>query len=602
MRSPHPADASVWSSAPFDAALAEQARHFIAHLNAAQRMWLSGYLAGALANVPSVAAEPATATRPIATILYGSHSGNCEQLAKQLHSALASRGLSVELLDMIDCRKNHLQDAQHLFVLVSTHGDGEPPERALPLYELLHSRKAPKLDHVQFSVLALGDSSYEKFCETGRRFDAQLEALGARRLHALTECDVDFQPLAEQWINAMVEKLGHIEVSAKPAASSPARSTASIATAYTRKNPFAAPVLVNQRLTARGSTKDVRHIELSIEGSGIHYEPGDALGVVPRNHSMVVSELLDALPFDPESAVTVGGGSMSLRDALTEHFDIGLLTRSLLERYSAAVKSDALSALLAPERQADLDRFLHGRHLIDLVLEYPPSGLEVAQFTALLRPLAPRLYSIASSPRATPDEVHLTVRLVAYESLGRSRRGVVSSALAELTGETATAAVYPHRNPAFRLPDDPDAPVIMVGPGTGVAPFRAFLADREAVGARGRNWLFFGDRSFRHDFLYQTEWLAWRKKGLLRLDVAFSRDTDRKIYVQHRLQEHGAEIYSWLENGAHLYVCGDAQHMAPDVERTLLGMIEQHGARSRELAAEYLLELQRSRRYQKDVY
>jgi sulfite reductase (NADPH) flavoprotein alpha-component len=592
----------IWPAAPLDAAQAIELQRVIATLNPAQRMWLSGYLAGSLCGAPKPASETVASGRPIATILFGSHSGNCERLAKQLRDALSQLGMNVVTLDMLDCRKNHLQEAQNLFVLVSTHGEGDPPERAIPLYELLHGRKAPQLNHAQFSVLALGDSSYEKFCETGRRFDVRLEALGARRLSPITECDVDFEPSAGQWISGVVGKLAR-EHSASPLIdiSAPPRVSASIATAYTRKNPFAAPALANQRLTARNSTKDVRHIELSIEGSGIHYEPGDALGIVPRNRIADVAELIDALQFDGESAVTVGGQSTSLRTALIEQLDIGLLTRSLLQRYATSA-APALTALFEPERQADLERFLRGRHLIDLVVEHRPLDIEPSMFAQLLRPLAPRLYSIASSPRATPDEVHLTVSRVTYESFGRTRRGIVSDALADLTDADAIAYVYPHRNPAFRLPVNADTPIVMIGPGTGVAPFRAFLAEREAIGASGRNWLFFGDRSFHADFLYQTEWLDWRKRGLLRIDVAFSRDTSQKVYVQHRMREQGAELFAWLQAGAHIYVCGDAQFMAPDVERALLEVIQQHGGQSSEQAAEYLLQLQRERRYQKDVY
>jgi sulfite reductase (NADPH) flavoprotein alpha-component len=594
-------DTAIWANAPFDSALAEQVQRLIAKMNPAQSMWLSGYLAGGLKSTkPVLAASPSS--RPIATILFGSHSGNCERLAKQLSAELTQRGLHVLTLDMLDCRKNHLQESQYLFVLVSTHGEGDPPERAVPLYELLHGRKAPKLSNVRYSVLALGDSSYEKFCETGRRFDAQLEALGASRLSPITECDVDFEAPAGQWIGDVVESLSR-EHSANVSVDGVApRATASIATAYTRKNPFAAPVLVNQRLTMPDSTKDVRHIELSIEGSGIHYEPGDALGVVPRNSESIAAELIDTLGFAQEAPVTVGGQSISLRSALIEHFDIGLVTPSLLQRYSAAINASDLAALLGTDRQADLARFLRGRHLIDLVREHAPVGLDVGTFAQLLRPLAPRLYSIASSPRATPDEIHLTVSRVTYESFARTRHGVVSNALAGLVDADATALVYPHRNPAFRLPENPETPIIMIGPGTGVAPFRAFLAEREAMGATGRNWLFFGDRSFHSDFLYQTEWLAWRKRGLLRIDVAFSRDTPEKIYVQHRMRQQGADLYAWLQDGAHIYVCGDAQFMAPDVERALLEIIQRHGDVSDEQAAEYLLQLQRERRYQKDVY
>lgn len=600
-------EVAPWASAPFEPALAEEARRLIGRLDAGQRLWLSGYLAGSLGATPAKAA-PAASARPLVTILYGSHSGNGEQLAQRIGAAVTRRGLSFVCLDMLDCRKNHLQEAQHLLVVVSTHGEGEPPDRAKPLYELLHSRKAPRLEHVRYSVLALGDSSYAMFCETGRRFDAQLEQLGAQKLHARVECDVDFQESADRWMDAVVESIAREHASSvttesvSPSAS-PASAGATIATAYTRKNPFQAEVLVNQRLTTRNSTKDVRHIELSIEGSGIHYEPGDALGVVPRNAEQDVAAVLEHLPFGAEAAVEVGSQSMALREALLQHFDIGLLTRPFIERYGAATQDAELARLASAGQEEDLQRYLHGRHLIDLLQEHPPAGLDVATFAQTLRPLAPRLYSIASSLRATPGEVHLTVSHVAYQSHGRERHGVVSRSLALLTDEGATAPVYLQRNPAFHLPADASAPLIMIGPGTGVAPFRAFLAEREALGARGRTWLFFGDRSFWSDFLYQAEWLEWRKSGVLeRIDVAFSRDGAQKVYVQQRIRERSREVYDWLENGAHIYVCGDAQAMAPDVERALREVVQEQRAVSAEQAEEYLMQLQRDRRYRKDVY
>lgn len=599
-----PQTVAAWASALFDPALADEAQRLIGRLDARQRLWLSGYLAGSLADVAVKAAAPADASQPLVTILYGSHSGNGEQLAKQIAESVARRGLSSVCMDMLDCRKTHLQEAQHLLVVVSTHGEGDPPDRAKPLYELLHGRKAPKLEHLRYSVLALGDSSYAMFCETGRRFDAQLQQLGGRRLCARAECDVDFQATADRWIEEVVESIAREHASTTPSVgASSARPSATIATAYTRKQPFQAAVLVNQRLTTRTSTKDVRHIELSIEGAGIHYEPGDALGIVPRNRDSDVDALLELLPFAAEANVDVGSQSVTLRDALTHHLDIGLLTRTAVERYSEMTKDAALRELASAGREDDLRRYLSGRHLIDLLQAHRPADLEPGAFVQMLRPLAPRLYSIASSLRAVPDEVHLTVSNVAYESHGRERHGVVSAALAQLTGEAAVAPVYLHRNPAFHLPAAADAPLIMIGPGTGVAPFRAFLQEREAVGARGRNWLFFGDRSFWSDFLYQAEWLEWRKRGVLeRIDVAFSRDGVQKVYVQQRIREKGREVYAWLENGAHIYVCGDAQSMAPDVERALTEVVREHGAMTAEQADEYLLQLQRDRRYRKDVY
>jgi len=575
----------------------------VARLDVAQRMWLSGYLAGsAHGTLPEPV--PVQSAAPLVTVLYGSQTGNAQNVARGIADALAQRGIAHTLIDMLECKKNELEQAQILLVVVSTHGEGEPPDRAVPLYELLHGRKAPKLAHLRYAVLALGDSSYEKFCQTGKDFDARLEALGAQRLHPRADCDVDYEETARAWTEGVLARIAEIAPAGAAAAAAvrPAASLASVSNAYTRKNPFHAPVLTNQRLTARGSTKDVRHIELSLEGSNIRYEPGDAIGIPPRNHASDVDALLEVLRFDPETPVG-DATPQSLRQALTERYDIGPLSASFVERYAAAIKSDELARILSEENRPALAKWLRGRHVIDLVQEYPPVGLDAAAFAQLLRPLAPRLYSIASSQRVVPDEVHLTVGLVEYESFGRRRRGVVSGMLADLTDEDATVPIYLHRNTSFRLPADPDRAIIMIGPGTGVAPFRAFVAEREAIGARGASWLFFGDRNFETDFLYQAEWLDWRKRGVLqRIDVAFSRDQNEKIYVQHRMLEQGARLWEWLQEGAYVYVCGDAEHMAPDVHAALLQIIERHGGYSAEGAAEYLLQLQREARYQRDVY
>lgn len=598
-----PAAASPAAEAfPFERTLADEVQRLVGRLDAGQRAWLSGYLLGSIGMSGGAAPAAAPNVRPTATILFGSQSGNCQSLAEHLDEALAAAGVTRVVLDMLDCRKADLEQARHLLVIVSTHGEGDPPDRARPLYDLLHGRKAPKLADLKYSVLALGDSSYERFCEVGRRFDAQLKALGAQRLHERVECDVDFQQSADRWIEAIVTRLAAAQAEDARLVAHP-RQSATIATAYTRKNPWQAPVLANIRLTGRESSKDVRHIELSLEGAGIHYEVGDALGVVPRNPETEVDALLEHLPFDAECAVEVGGGSTSLRASLTDHLDIGPVNSSLLERYATLTGHPALLELTTGEGKEQRESVLHGRHLFDLVAEYPPHGIDVAEFVRILRPLAPRLYSIASSPHATPDEVHLTVRVVTYESRGRTRGGVVSTALGHATDAHARIAVYPHRNPAFRLPVDCNAPIIMIGPGTGVAPFRAFVAERSALGARGKNWLLFGDRTLRSDFLYQTEWLDWRKRGALhRLDVAFSRDGNEKVYVQHRIREHGATLYAWLQEGAYLYVCGDAKQMAADVDAAIRQAVRSHGALSDEQVEEFMLNLQRERRYQRDVY
>ena len=589
--------ADPWAAAPFDASAVAEARSLVAKLDARQRLWLSGYLAGSLE--PASAAVPAKETPPPAvTILYGSQSGNAEQLAQRLAARLAEQRAGYRVLDMLDCRRKDFENAETLLVIVSTHGDGDPPDRALSLHELLHGRKAPRLEHTRYAVLALGDSSYEKFCETGRQFDARLESLGAKRLSARVDCDVDFEDAAQRWIETVASAVADSAPASEPTLAVPRPS--STTNTYTRKNPFRAAVLANQRLTSRGSSKDVRHIELELDGSSIHYEPGDSLGIVPRNRADEVEALLAALRLPPDAPVESEGQTLELRAALLERCEIGALSAAFVRRYASAVSSVDLARLA--ENEIELARYARGRDLLDLVTQCPPHALDAAAFAKLLRPLAPRLYSLASSQAATPDEAHLTVSVVEYEALGRDRRGVVSGPLAELDDD-ATLPVYLQRNTAFRLPAAADAPIVMIGSGTGVAPFRAFIAEREAAGAKGRNWLVFGDRSFEHDFLYQAEWLHWRRNGILtRLDVAFSRDQEHKIYVQHRLLEHGAALWAWLQENAHIYVCGDAARMAPDVESALLAVIREHGALSDDDARNYLLELQRARRYQRDVY
>jgi sulfite reductase (NADPH) flavoprotein alpha-component len=579
-----------WSIAPFDAQTVQALRNLVQPLNAAQRLWLSGFLAGSA----NLEAPVAGAAAPIAkdaaiTILFGSQSGNCERVATQLSQALSERGIAHVCRDMLDCRKNHLQDAAKLLVIVSTHGEGDPPDRAVSLHELLHSRKAPSLKHLKYSVLALGDSSYEKFCETGRQFDARLAELGAQALHARVDCDVDFEAAARQWIDAVVADVTADQPAVASAQRTPERALASVTTAYTRKNPFQAAVLANQRLTARGSEKDVRHLEFSLEGSGMHYEPGDALGIVVRNSAANVERLLAILPYEADTLVRHESAAQPLREVL-HHCDIGAVTRAFTHKYLERIGAQA----------AQTSSFVN---LTSLVTAFPPKTLGADDFAQLLRPLAPRLYSIASSAKSTPDEVHLTVALVQFEFDGQLQYGVASHQIADMAGEAATAPVYLHRNPNFRLPSDATVPIIMIGPGTGVAPFRAFLAERDALGARGRNWLFFGGRQFRSDFLYQAEWLDYRKRGLLnRIDLAFSRDQTQKIYVQQRMREQGRQLFSWLQEGAHLYVCGDAQYMASDVHQALLDVLREHGGYSAERAAEEVLELQRARRYQRDVY
>lgn len=591
------AEADTWSNAPFDMATKDAIRSIVGRLGAGQRLWLSGFLAGS-ASTPAVPLQTGTsAAAATTTILFGSQSGNSEKIARQLADVLGTRRIDVRVLDMLDCRNKDLDRTTTLLVVVSTQGDGDPPDRAIALHELLSGKRAPRLGHLRFAVLALGDSSYDNFCATGRDFDVRLEALGATRLEPRVDCDVDFAAKAGTWIASIADKIAAETAPAELAR--PARAETEVADTPTRARPFGAAVLANQRLTARGSSKDVRHVELSLAGSGIRYEPGDALGIVPRNRTEDVDALLEAARLGAETPVESGGRSLALRDALLER-DIGAVKTPLLRRYAAAIANDRLAALETDE--LELARYAQDRHLLDVVTEYAPHGIDAVTFLALLKPLAPRLYSISSSPSVAADEAHLTVGIVEYEALGRGRRGVVSGLVAVLA-EGASILVYLHRNPTFRLPRDAATNIVMIGAGTGVAPFRSFVAEREATGATGGNWLFFGDRSFELDFLYQSEWLGWRKRRVLtNIDVAFSRDQTHKIYVQQRIRERGDELWTWLQNGAVVYVCGDAARLAPDVDRALHEVARVHGGLDEDGAREYWLDLKRNHRYQRDVY
>ncbi len=602
------------TNSPFSQEQVEWLNRLLPTLNGAQRAWLSGYLT-ALQGGPSEAAAPsagpsqvaqAPAVAKEATILFGSQTGNAHGLAKKLAKKLQDAGVKVELSSMRDFKPNNLKKAQNLLVLVSTHGEGEPPDNAVSFYEFLHSKRAPQLENVQYSVLALGDTSYEFFCQTGKDFDKRLEELGAKRLAPRVDCDVDFEESAAEWMGEVVRSLSE---TAAPAVAAGAAGTSSAVTAeseYSRSNPFEAEVLENLNLNGRGSDRETRHVEISLEGSNLQYEPGDSLGIYPENHPRLVDELIAAMGWkadEPVPSAKKNEGPVPLRDALLRQYEITVLTKPLLEQTAKLVPNRPLAGLLEAGREKELKTYMSGRDLLDLVQDHELKGIPAAEFVPLLRKLPPRLYSISSSPKASPDEVHVTVRAVRYEAHGRNRYGVCSVHLAERAEPGSKLPVFVQNNPNFKLPDNPDTPIIMIGPGTGVAPFRAFLADREETGAQGKSWLFFGDQHFRTDFLYQIEWQRWLKEGVLtRMDIAFSRDTDRKVYVQHRMMERSREIYEWLQEGAIVYVCGDESKMAHDVNAALAAILKQEGGMGDEEAADYLARMQQDKRYQRDVY
>ncbi|RKN61284.1 assimilatory sulfite reductase (NADPH) flavoprotein subunit [Paenibacillus ginsengarvi] len=607
------------TNSPFNQEQADLLNRLLPTLTEGQRSWLSGYLTalalqGAAAGAPvgsvPIAAVPTaaeTAASKEVTVLFGSQTGNCHGLAKKTSKKLEERGFQVTLSSMNDFKPNSLKKVKNLLILVSTHGEGDAPDNAVSFYEFLHSKRAPELADLRFAVLALGDTSYEFFCQTGKDFDKRLEELGAKRLIPRVDCDVDFGELAADWMNRVTETLGESKSggASSAAAGLPAQTGTDTESDYSRSNPFRAEVLENLNLNGRGSDRETRHLELSLEGSNLQYEPGDSLGVYPENDPRLVDELIEAVGWNAEETVPSPKASetVTLREALLRHYEITVLTKPLLVKAQELTSSAGIGELLASGRESELRAYIAGRDTLDLVQDYSLKGLSASDFVSMLRKIPPRLYSIASSSKASPDEVHVTVRAVRYESNGRNRYGVCSVHLAERAETGDTLPVFIQHNPNFKLPESPDTPIIMIGPGTGVAPYRAFLAEREETGAEGKTWLFYGDQHFATDFLYQIEWQRLLKDGVLtRMDVAFSRDTDKKVYVQHRMLEKSRELYAWLQEGAVVYVCGDEKKMAHDVHAALATILEQEGNLSPEEAEQYLIRMQQQKRYQRDVY
>lgn len=580
-------------------------------LSVDQANWIGGYFTGyadaartaagaAIAQPPAVAAVPAAAaSQRTLTILYGSETGTALSLGEALVQEAATLGLAATAVDMADYKPSALKQEQDLLVITSTHGEGEPPQPALGFFEFITGRKAPRLDDMRYAVLALGDSTYEFYCESGKKLDRRFEELGATRLETRIDCDVDQVGQGRTWAMRLLETLAK-EKPAAATVTAVAHAASPVAASFDQANPFTAEVLENLVITGRGSSKQTRHLEISLEGSGLTYQPGDALGIVGQNDPRVVAELLDCLGLD--AAQPLAGHQAPLGQTLQTGFEIATATPKFLAHWAELSGASALAALAGPDKAPERFAFLEAHHVVDIVRHYPVTGLTGETLIAGLRALQPRLYSIASSQQAQDGDVHLTVSTVHYQLHGSERWGVVSGGLSRLGDAEATLPVYIRPNPHFRLPAD-DVPIIMLGAGTGVAPYRAFMQEREFRNAAGRSWLIFGDRNFRSDFLYQAEWQAQLKSGALtRMDVAFSRDAAGKAYVQHRLRDQARDIFTWLEEGAHFYVCGDAKGMAPDVHRALVALVAEQGGLSPEKAEDYVRTLQRDGRYQRDVY
>lgn len=566
--------------------------------NEAQQAWLGGFFAGMHSHIIQSANSGDTANARSICILYGSQTGNSESVAHDAAQLAKAHGLNPGILSMDEIEADTFIGLEYLLIITSTYGEGEMPDNAQMLWETISSDDSIDLANMNYSVLALGDTSYDMFCQAGKDWDQRLEKLGAKRLYDRIDCDVDFDEAAENWISNVIPLM------ADGSATITVDSNSMPATAkYGRKNPFPGKLVANRLLTSPDSSKEIRHYEISIADSGLSYEAGDALNVVPVNCPELVADIIKSIGCSGDEEEPVNGVLMPLSEALREHFEIKLPSKELLNEIAKRSGDQELNNLLATDDKDQLTKYLWGRDTLDLLLQFPTMQFSAAEFLALLKPLQHRAYSISSSGKANPETVHLTISSVRYNSLNREHKGVCSTYLADIADENSAVRCFFSPNKVFRVPEDNDLPMIMVGPGTGVAPFRAFLQEREFRKAKGLNWLFFGDRNADKDFIYRDEIEAMQKNGVLdRLDLAFSRDQEEKIYVQDRMREKGAELFSLLEQGGYFFVCGDAYRMAKDVDKALHDVIASHGNLSEEQAAEYVNQMKKDKRYVRDVY
>lgn len=576
-----------------------------------QLAWLSGYAWSQAscveqqatgqhltANLTALSAEPFSIT-----VLSGSQTGNAKSVADKVAAELTEAGIAVKRVVLKDYKAKTIPDEKYLLLVTSTQGEGEPPEEGVVLHKLLNGKKAPKLTDLQFAVLGLGDSSYPNFCQAGKDFDQRFAELGATRLFERVDADLDYIATAEQWIRDIVAIVKEKAAQASPVVQSIGTDTTALVakeSQYNKANPFPATLITNQKITGRQSDKDVRHLEFDLAVSDLHYQAGDALGVWFDNDPKLVDEILSLAQIDPTTEVTIEGKTQTISTALLSHLELTQNTPAFVKGYAALANNEQLNDLVA-DNQA-LQKLVQRTPIVDVLHKFP-AKLTAEQLVSLLRPLTPRLYSISSSPVEVGEEVHLTVGVVRFEHEGRARSGAASSFLADRVEEDGAVRVFIEHNDNFRLPNDTAKPIIMVGSGTGVAPFRAFMQQRVADEASGKNWLIFGNPHFASDFLYQTEWQQFAKEGFLhKYDFAWSRDQEKKIYVQDKIRENSTALWQWLQEGAYFYVCGDASKMAKDVEQALLEVIAKEGNLSPDEAEDYLNELREEKRYQRDVY
>ncbi len=587
-----------------------QLQQTVSSLSSQQLAWVSGYFWGLAQNQPAAAAAPisqaaaSVAAKPAGklTIIFASQTGNAKGVAEELEQEAKAQGIAVELFDASDYKGKNLAKETHVILVASTNGEGEAPDNAIELHEFLQSKKAPKLPNLKYGVIGLGDSSYEFFCQTGKDFDAYLAKLGATSFIARIDCDVDYEAPAKEWREKALDTVKDDLSSGAEAevVQLPVGQAAAGHSQYNKQNPYTATLLTSQKITGRDSGKDVRHIEIDLDGSGITYQPGDALGVWYQNSSELANAILAKAGLSGVESVDVDGESLSIHSALVAKYEITAANPQLVTKFAELSGSKKLQKLV--EDKDKLREYAGNTQVIDVLAE-KKTKLSAQELVGLLRRLTPRLYSIASAQSEVEDEVHLTVGVVEYQQGEDTRFGGASSYLSHRLEEGGEVKVFIENNNNFKLPQDDNTPVIMIGPGTGIAPFRSFIQERDNRDAEGKNWLFFGDRTFTQDFLYQVEWQKYLKSGLLtQLDVAFSRDQQEKVYVQHRLLENGAQVWQWIEDGAYLYVCGDATRMAKDVHEALVSIAQEHGKLSKEQAEEFINNLRKEKRYQRDVY
>jgi len=576
-----------------------------APFNGDQKYWLAGFLAGLHSRllVLEDKQQPAAGTGAAATtqlhILYGSQTGNAEALAQTAAKSARAKGLVPVVQALGDVDLDVFVTMRHVLIVTSTYGEGEMPDNAQLFWDAISASTAPRLEQMHFAVLAIGDTGYDGFCQAGKFIDMRLEQLGAKRVVDRIDCDIDYEEPSSEWLNSSMPQFAASAGSSGTVLES--APEAPVIPGSNKSNPYAAALITNKRLSGEQSAKDIRHFEFDLTDSGLKYEAGDALGIIPVNDAALVTLLLTELKADYETPVP--GFDRNLGDLLTYQFEISEPSRKLIEWVGQNTTNQELRHVLQHDDKDALGVWLWGKDTLDLLQLELTRSLPVPEFVALLRPLQHRAYSISSSSKAHPNQVHLTVASVRYHSGGRNRGGVCSTYLAERVRRGEKPAIFISPNKAFRVPANNSAPLIMVGPGTGIAPFRAFLQERQATGAQGKNWLFFGDQHQEHDFIYRDELTGWHDSGLLtRLDLAFSRDQEKKIYVQTRMLEQGAELYAWLQEGAYFYVCGDASRMAKDVDSALYEVVRQFGGLSSERAADYIDQLKKEKRYLRDVY